>query len=238
MDYNKTLEQYQKYGMEKKFESLPEYSRYKKEIGFFEKVKSQRNGGEYLQAEDLIKRELVPENWTPPRVDSKGKAVKYPYKEIWEIYRIKAVNSSEWMKSRFMIYGLDSLGNELNLAVLDSEMFNEVIPVYDLKPENPKDNPRFKDTKMVRVIDRVETRKKYTEPFNPETVQKLYDGPKYEGKCNLVVINESSDHPGFGNIPLEHFKSMPFDELWEMLTTPKFKMDRSYGDNLNNSHIG
>jgi len=233
MDYNKTLQQYEQYGMAKKFEQLPEYSRYKKEIGFYEKVKSPRTG-EYYQAEDLIKRELVTADWKPRRTDSKGKAVKYPYKEVWEIYRIKAVDSSEWMKSRYMIYGLDSLGNELNLAIMDSEMHNEVIPVYVEKPENPK----ARDSKMVRVLDRVETRKKYTEPFKSETVQKIFDGPKYEGKCNLTIIDESSDHPPIGNVPYEAFKSMLFTELWEMLTTAKFKLDRNYGDNLNNSHIG
>jgi hypothetical protein len=36
MDYVKTFEQYQKYGMEKKFEQLPDYSRYKKEKAWYE----------------------------------------------------------------------------------------------------------------------------------------------------------------------------------------------------------
>ena len=150
--------------MAKKFESLPEYSRYKKEIGFYEKVKSPRDG-EYFQAETLQRRELVTADWKPPRVDSKGKAIKYPYKEIWEIFRIKAVDSSEWMKTRFMMYALDSLGNELSLAILDSEMFQQVRPIYTEKPENPK----ARDSKMVRVLDRVETKKQYTEPFKIET---------------------------------------------------------------------
>jgi hypothetical protein len=91
---------------------------------------------------------------------------------------------------------------------------------------------------MIRVIDRVETRKKYTEPFTAEKAQKLYDGPLYEGKCNLAIINESGDHPPVTVPSFEHFKSTPFEELWEMVTTPKYKMDRSYGDNLDNSHIG
>ena len=58
MDYDKTFEQYQNYGMGKKFEQLPDYSRYKKEIGWYEKVKSPRTG-EYYQADDLISKELV-----------------------------------------------------------------------------------------------------------------------------------------------------------------------------------
>jgi hypothetical protein len=44
-----------------------------------------------------------------------------------------------------MMYGLDHLGNELNCGMIDKEMYNEAIPVYTEKPENPKDNPRFQD---------------------------------------------------------------------------------------------
>ena len=115
-------------------------------------------------------------------------------------------------------------------------MYNEATGVYTLKPENPKDNPRYKDTKMIRVVDRVETRKKYTEPFKPETAQRLWD--MKNGKCNLALIDESTEHPGFGRLPFESFKNSSFRELWDMLATPKIKTDRSYGDNLENSHIG
>jgi hypothetical protein len=89
---------------------------------------------------------------------------------------------------------------------------------------------------MIRVIDRVGTRKKYTEPFKTETLQKVWD-QRNGGKCNLTVIDESTDHRGFGAIPFEHFK-MPFEELWSWASTPRTKLDRSYGDNLDNSHIG
>ena len=33
------------------------------------------------------------------------------------------------------------------------------------------------------------------------------------------------------------FNGAPFDDLWEEATTPRFKLDRSYGDNLQDSHI-
>jgi hypothetical protein len=235
MDYNKTFEAYEKYGMGKKFEGLPDYSRYKKEIGWYEKVKSQRDG-EYFQAETLQKKELVAQSWTPPRLDGKGKPVKYPFKEVSEIIRKRLVDGSEWLLSRQMWYGLDAMGNELNISMNDKEKYDDVLPIYVEKPENPKDNPRFKDTKMVRVVDRLENRIKYTEPFKADTAQKLYD--MKNGKCSLCVINEyGSDHPPVSVPSFEHFK-MPFDELWEMVTTPKFKMDRSYGDDLDNSHIG
>lgn len=199
-------------------------------------MRSKRTG-EYNQAEDLIKRELVPADWKPPHVDKEGKPVKYPIKSVSEIIRKRLVDGTEWIISRQEWIGLDQLGNAINISMNDKEMYDDVLPVYALKPENPKDDPRFKDTKMVSYIQRLEPRIKYTEPFNPETAQKLYD--MKNGKCSLVVIDESGrDHPPVNVPSFEHFKNSLFKELWEMVTTPKYKMDRSYGDNLDNSHIG
>jgi hypothetical protein len=64
MDYDKTYLAYKNLGMGKKFEEQPDFSRYKKEQGWYEKVKSKRTESFY-QAEDLIKRELVPQDWQP-----------------------------------------------------------------------------------------------------------------------------------------------------------------------------
>ena len=170
-------------------------------------MKSKRTG-EYNQAEDLIKRELVPVDWKPPHVDSEGKPVKYPIKYVNEIIRKRLVDGTEWIKSRQEWIGLDQLGNAINISMNDKEMYDDVLPVYTLKPENPKDDPRFRDTKMVRIIDRLEQRIKYTEPFSSETAQKLYD--MKNGKCSLCIIDESGgDHPPFSVPSFEHFKIHP-----------------------------
>ena len=90
-----------------------------------------------------------------------------------------------WIISRQMWRGLDQLGNAIDISMNDKETYDDVLPIYTQKPENPKDNPRFKDTKMVRVIDRLERRIKYTEPFTPrDSAQKLYD--MKNGKCKLL----------------------------------------------------
>jgi hypothetical protein len=99
MDYEQTLLTYRNFGQEKKFTEKPDYNRYKKEQGWFEKVKSKRIG-EYNQAEDLIKRELVPTDWKPPHVDKEGKPVKYPIRSVNEIIRKRLVDGSEWIISR------------------------------------------------------------------------------------------------------------------------------------------
>jgi hypothetical protein len=157
MDYNKTFEGYQKYGMGKKFEQQPDYARYKKELGWYEKVKSPRTG-EYYQAQDLINRDLVAPDWKALRVDSKGKPVKYPIKEVNEIIRKRLVDGTEWLLSLQNWIALDSMGNEVNISMNDKECFDDVLPVYSVKPENPKDNPRFKDVKMISTVDRLERR--------------------------------------------------------------------------------
>lgn len=36
----------------------------------------------------------------------------------------------------------------------------------------------------------------------------------------------------------EHSKTREYDELWDLVSTPRTKLDRSYGDNLDGSHIG
>ena len=35
----------------------------------------------------------------------------------------------------------------------------------------------------------------------------------------------------------EDFASKPYEELWDYLSTHKYKLDRSYNDNLEGSHI-
>jgi hypothetical protein len=37
---------------------------------------------------------------------------------------------------------------------------------------------------------------------------------------------------------VEQFRNGDFDALWTEATTPKFKLDRSFKDNLEGSHIG
>jgi hypothetical protein len=139
------------------------------------------------------------------------------------------------MSFRKLLFGLDQTGSIVDISMNDKEMYDDPLPYYKARPENPKDDPRFRDTKMINVIDRLERRIKYTVPFKPETVQQLYD--MKDGNCSLVLIDEfGAAHTPVG-IPkesFEAFKNRPFEDLWQDAITPKYKMDRSYGDNLDN----
>ena len=180
MDYDKTATLYknlsQPKAFAKKFEDTPEFYSYEAEKKWYEQVKSKRTG-DYYQAEDLIKREMVPTDWKAPHLDAKGKPLKYPVKYVNSIIRIRTLDGSEWIKSRQMWYGLDQTGNPVNISMDDKEMYDDILPIYTLKPEKPND----RDSKMIREIKTIESRIKYTEAFKAETVQKLYD--MRNGKC-------------------------------------------------------
>ena len=53
---------------------------------------------------------------------------------------------------------------------------------------------------------------------------------------SLIILEEGVVGPRKMKNP-EKFKNTLFEELWEETTTPKFKMYRSYADNLEASHI-
>lgn len=49
------------------------------------------------------------------------------------------------------------------------------------------------------------------------------------GRCVLVLHDESKgDNPPVSVDSFQAFKSKPFDELYEIIITPPYRMDRSY----------
>jgi hypothetical protein len=125
-------------------------------------------------------------------------------------------------------------GNVVNLSWNFKECFDDVRPLVKNKPKDPKD----RDSEMVWDVMSIEYNIKNTLPFTPENTQRLYD--MRNGTCNLVIKDESGtgDKPSYSIPKLESFKNSAFEELIEWASTPHTKVDRSYGDNLNNSHIG
>ena len=213
MDFEKTKELYEKIGQLKKFQEIPEFSRYNKELKWYERVKSKRGTGEYYQANELINRELVPPDWIPPHTsgagEGEGKAPEYPLKHVNGIYRRRIADGSEWITTTQEWIALDNAGNPLNISMDNKECFDDILPIYKVKPENPRE----RDSKMIRELDHIEHRPKYTLPFSPDNVQKLYD--MRNGKCSLVLKDETVDKPPY-NIPkLESFKNSRFEELFE-----------------------
>jgi hypothetical protein len=94
MDYERTVALYEKAGLIKKWKEDPESYQHKAEQDWYEKVKSPKTS-DFYQAEELIRRDLVPPDWKPPHVDSRGKPLKYPIKNTNEIFRIRIADGSE-----------------------------------------------------------------------------------------------------------------------------------------------
>jgi hypothetical protein len=91
---------------------------------------TRKRTGEFYQAKDLIKRELVPSDWTPPHVDAKRKPLKYPLKHVNEIISKRLADGSEWLVSRQQWWGLDQAGNPVNQSMDDKELCDDILPIY------------------------------------------------------------------------------------------------------------
>jgi hypothetical protein len=197
---------------------------------WFEQVKNP-NTGEFFQLEDLRAVGAVPADF---RIHEKSK--KYPVKKVDSIIRIKKADGSEWLKSRQSWTGLDRLGNDIPKTFIDPELYDRPVFSYQSKPVNPKD-PFKIERKAVSVTYEQEP----TLPFTPENLEQLYSTCSNPADCKtifLVIKNEETDESPRHITSHEDFKNRPFDWLWEWATTPRFSLDRSVKDQLQDRQYG
>jgi hypothetical protein len=74
----------------------------------------------------------------------------------------------------------------------------------------------------------------YALPFNVKNFEQMYKqrSSSSTGSVSLVIkLEGSNEGPRQIDNP-EKFKNTSFDDLWVVATTPKFKLDRGFGDNL------
>jgi hypothetical protein len=198
---------------------------------WFEQVKNP-NTGEFFQLEDLKAVGAVPADL---RKDEKPK--KYPVKKVDSIIRIKKADGSEWLKSRQSRIGLDRLGNDILKTFVDPELYDRPVFSYQSKPVNPKDVFSKTERKAVSVTYEQEP----TLPFTPENLEQLYStcsNPVDRRTIFLVIKNEGTDESPRHITNHEDFKNRPFDELWAWATTPRFSLDRSVKDQLQDRQYG
>jgi hypothetical protein len=79
--------------------------------------------------------------------------------------------------------------------------------------------------------------------FTAENLESLYKmRPAKEASSVTLIIRKL----GYDGNPIGHpyhiekyedFANRPFDELYDFISTPKYKLDRSHGDALEASHI-
>jgi hypothetical protein len=58
--------------------------------------------------------------------------------ELFQIYRIKRADGTEWLKSRVRLIGLDKAGNEVEHSFVDPEMFYKPLARHELKKKEPQ----------------------------------------------------------------------------------------------------
>ena len=162
---------------------------------------------------------MVAKKWTPPHCNDKGEPLEYPLKYVDGIYRVRIADGSEWLLTTEQWYGLDVYGNTLNIAMNYKQRFDDIRPVYASKAKNPKD----RDPEMILEITSIGHGYKYTLPWNNQNLDKLYE--RKNGKCELVLKDETQDKHQYSIPKFESFKNSSFPELFEWASTPQTKSD-------------
>jgi hypothetical protein len=169
-----------------------------------------------------------------------GENRKYPVRQVLQIIRIKRVDGTEWLKSKGRIVGLDKAGNEVEHSFTDPEMFYKPVTRYEFRKNDPKNEYSHPERVCVEAgINPHDNRyTEYTLPFNEENSQNLYKQRPTESSSSvsMVIYAEAASEAPRSITSVEQFMK-PFDDLWLEAITPKFKMDRSFNDNLEASHI-
>lgn len=184
----------------------------------------------YRQTEDL-----------PIEYRKFGDGKRYPTREVLQIIRLKRLDGTEWLKSRGKIVGLDKAGNEVEHSWMDPELFYKPITHHEFKRKDPKNEYSPMERKCVEAnINPLDYRyTEYTLPFNQENFENLYKqrptATPYS--VSLIIYVEGISEAPRHITNVEKFSKTPFDDLWQEVTTPRYRLDRSYGDTLEASHI-
>ena len=195
---------------------------------WFSQVKNP-NTGEFFQLENLKALGIIPGDFKDGE-----KPKNYPIKEVDTIIRIKKADGTEWLASTQTWTGLDRHGNELSKCFVCPEIYDKPNFTYQSikdKTKNTIDNePNNIFPKFERLTTSVVYTKEHTLPFTLENLEQLW--ALHRPKISLSIKNESAgDSPDRVIEKYEDFKK-PFDELWEWAITPRFSLDRSVKDQL------
>jgi hypothetical protein len=149
----------------------------------------------------------------------------------WTVYRIKGI----WIHMRS-----NKAGNEVQHSFTDPELYYKPITRHEFKRKDPKNE--YSPMERVCVEAGLNPHNyqytEYTLPFNKENFDKLYEQRPMKSalSISLSIYAEGASEKPRQITTVEQFMRS-FDDLWLEAITPKFKMDRSFNDNLEASHI-
>ena len=151
------------------------------------------------------------------------------------------MDGTEWLKSKGRIVALDKLGNEIEHSFTDPEIYYKPWTQYEMRDKDPKDSSKGKERQCVAagIHELSLEHKEYTLPFNAKNFEQLYKQRPGQSPAtvSLVILEEGSSEAPRLIINPEKFKNTPFEDLWQEAITPRYKLDRRYGDTLEASHI-
>jgi hypothetical protein len=158
---------------------------------------------------------------------------KYPIRQVLQTTRIKRVDGSEWLISKGRLVGSDRAGNEVEHSFSNPELY--------YKPKNEySPTERVCEEAAINPFDYRYT--EYTLPFNEKNFDNLYKqrpiNTESSSSVSLIIYQEGSSDKPHLITNVDQFKNKPFDDIWIEAITPRYKLDRSYKDNLESSHIG
>jgi hypothetical protein len=171
----------------------------------------------------------------------RGKEDKpYPIKQANQIVRLKSSDGREWLASKQQWIAIDSQGNEIMESFHNPEVWDKPDFKYGQIPQD-RNNPN--GPKVHGVIEVKGFKKQYDLPFNQKNLKMLYEMRPAEQPASVTL---SIQRIGYDDNPIGHvyqiekyedFANRPFEELWDYMSTPKYKLDRSARDNLEGSYI-
>jgi len=160
---------------------------------------------------------------------------------VLQIRRIKRLDGTEWLTSSGRLVGLDRAGNEVEHSFSSPEIFYKPITRHEFKKEDPKNEYSPTERKCVEAAINPHNFRytEYTLPFNEENFNNLYKQKSTDdsSSVSMVIYHEGTSEKPHQITNADQFKNKPFDDLWQEAITPKYKLDRSYKDNLEDSHI-
>jgi hypothetical protein len=145
------------------------------------------------------------------------------------------------VKKQRRVVGLDKAGNEVEHSFVDPEMFYKPVTRYEFRKNDPKNEYSHSERVCVEAgINPHDNRyTEYTLPINEENFQNLYNQRPTQSTSSvtLAIYAEGASENPRQITNVEQFMR-PFDNLWVEAITTKFKMDMSFNDILEASHIG
>jgi hypothetical protein len=216
-----------------------------RKLKWLSQVQNQRSGAFY-SLKNLIQNDVISESERqlfelPPGIED------YPYRQIYQFYRIKRGDGSEYFSTHEQWTGISKSATVITISVSDLYWYIRPSVKYELRNADGSilqqghsivDNKTFQIATVRSGPSREPFGQKvYTHKFTPElaySALKLAHGSytdHYHG-CSLALMKEGAPNP-ISAMDAKLWAEAPFDELFEESSRPAPQINVSGKDLLN-----